>query len=611
MKAGGNPPQDSTDAYLDWALATDFRYVLRKSGNDAFGGTEPIGLLIEWLSVEAATAAVDIVKELKLHVPALYGGSNESKVRRVWSMSVPARRVAELLDATKKLVMQVELAAPLTGTGPINEDFRARYRQSDQEILAAVLDDGCAFANSRFLQADQTRILWLWNQDKEAVGAPLTHVFGPTPNCDFGYGGQFGQTDLQHLIDGANGQQDVVYERVGLRGLRRSAAHGPHVMDKLCGAEDWQIAFVQFPQAGIDDPSGRWLARYALDGLHYVLECAGANTRKVVVNISWGPQTGPHDGSSVLERAIDHLVDEQRALNRELIVALPAGNTFGARAHAQIDNCAGGAVHWVVPPDGRTPAFLEVWWPRGVEPCDVRLRITPPSGAAVVIRFGKRWRQKTWFAKLKKVGCSTMALVIVHPTEEGDAKWRGRHGVWTIEVLPTQSAIDGVADVYVARANHNMGARRRARASFLTDAALEAGRFVQPDQRMDEVLGSAVRRSGSLNGLATGEKTFVAASYQFSDFASSPYSSSGGSRGSRGAPDYACVGDHSAAAVGVRATGVRSGTRVRLVGTSTASPQLGRKLANEDRAVFSPLPPVPESALRIGAGRLWPDEPIV
>ena len=490
--------------------------------------------------------------------------------------------------------------------------------QPDKEILVGILDDGCAFANTCFQSASmETRVLWLWNQDKNAGGFPLDKISGPSGFCNFGYGGQWSAPDLNEMLVEELDGQSAVYVRARLPGLRRSAAHGPHVMDLLCGnrvvsdpISESDIVFIQFPLRGIDDPSGRWLARYAMDGLHYIIECAGQDTDTIVVNLSWGPQTGPHDGTSVLERAIDDLVDEQYSLGRRLIISLPAGNSHGSRAHAEVDYRSGGRLHWVVPPDGHTPAFFEVWWPAGVSPADARLRVAPPGGAAVDIEPGKPWNELKWYARLKSVGASTMALIVAHPTEYRDAQRRGEHGLWTIEFKPGQADVDGQIHTYVARADHNMGARRRAKANYLSDTALEDARFASPSTRFADVVGSTIRRAGTLNGIATGDYSIVAAGYRHSDSAAAPYSSSGPTRGTRSGPDFAFVTDTSSTIPGIRATGVRSGTKIRLVGTSMASPQLARQLVNGLRSKV-PVPDPPNAAQRFGGGRIQPDPGIV
>lgn len=601
---------DNCDLYFEWGYDTQFEFVFRDD-------KDSIGLLIEWRNYETAQRAVEEAKRLQIFVPNIYSGHSEGegavKIRLIWAITVPKAQLDSFLNVVFHLADRIELAAPVTES-PF-ESANLLASKSKGKVLAAVLDDGCSFANAQFRQLNGTRVIWLWNQNADAGGAPLSVGNGPSSAANFGYGGQLSKADLDKIFPLSESTQDETYREAGLPGLRRAASHGTHVMDLLAGEESWEIAFVQFPQAGIDDPSGLWLKRYALDGLHYAVECAGKNTTTIVANISWGPQTGPHDGSSILETAIETLIAEQKGLPqpRALVVSLPAGNSFGSQSHARIDYANGGQVDWLVPPDGEVPAFIELWWPHGVPMGDVCLRVTPPSGPSVSIAPGKTIAtDKTWWVKLKTIGQSAKALVVVHPTG-GFAKTatRGQHGRWKIEIDPTPSGADGDIHVYVARADHNMGARRRAKGSYLSDAALEVGRYVAPSKRFDEVANSAIRRSGTMNGIATGASTYTAAGYIYHPLESSAYSSSGPTRGTATKPDFACVTDRSAARPGIRASGVRSGTKTVLVGTSTAAPQLGRKIVHNLPPPPPPIKPVPYRKERVGAGCLPPDSLLV
>jgi hypothetical protein len=479
--------------------------------------------------------------------------------------------------------------------------------------MMAVLDDGCAFANDRFRTQTGTRVLWVWNQDDNAKGGPLNGVL-PSANVNFSYGAQWSNTDLDAIHAAVGGSQEEAYRQAGLPSLRRSAAHGSHVLDLLAGADPDEdelsdIVFVQFPQEGIDDPSGQWLKHFAADGLFYITECAGDDTETIVANISWGPQTGPHDGSYVLENYIEWLIKDQWDNHgRTLIVTLAAGNSFSARAHAQVDYAAGGTFEWILPPDGKIPAFVEFWWPKPVTPAQARLRVVPPSGPPTDVLFNPPppLPDAPWWAEITNVGGWTTALLVVNPTG-GRQGVNGPHGLWRIEIDETVGGIAADIDVYVARADHNMGSRRQAKASYLTDDKLEEHRFVAPSKRYKEAQGSKIRRAGTLSGIATGPTPKVAAGYVLKTEEPAPYSSSGPTRGARRGPDYAMVTDRSAARPGVRGAGVRTGTKFRLVGTSTAAPQLGRRLAANNL----PNPPPPPDPERTGKGRVPPSDDLV
>jgi len=93
----------------------------------------------------------------------------------------------------------------------------------------------------------------------------------------------------------------------------------------------------------------------------------------------------------------------------------------------------------------------------------------------------------------------------------------------------------------------------------------------------------------------------VAGGYILSDGRKSSYASAGPARdGPRSGPDFALPCDESHALKGIRAGGNRSGGLFRLVGTSTAAPQLGRYVGTAIPAPTNTTNPKEET----GAGDL-------
>jgi hypothetical protein len=585
-------PGDPIDLYLRWGLVYGF--------GSLFKLPDSVGLLIQWKSSEAAQEAVRFVHPAEASLPAIYlmPRGKPEQIPPFWSITVPVKSLGSFLDAVKDLALTIKLAAPVTPS-TLATSQNVAPALSTKKTLMAVLDDGCAFANASFRDPGGTRVIWLWNQNTNALGAPV---------MPFGYGGQWSKADLD-LFFPAGGTQDEAYRDAGLPGLRRSAAHGTHVMDLLAGEDPTSsnssdIVFVQFPKEGIEDPTGLWLERYAWDGLLYVVANAGAATKRIVVNISWGPQTGPHDGTYQLEAYIDWLIQVEKSIGHELIVTLPAGNSFSAKAHGQVSYRLGGSVDWILPPDGEIQTFVEFWWPKSVLPVNAHLQVIAPGQAPVNLVVGSNPPPPPpdpgWRAELGQVGSSTRALVTVNATAAKSGV-KGRDGRWQFVIPATAGGAPKPVDIYVARSDHNMGAQRRAKASYLTDAGVQKQRFVAASDRYKEATGSAVRRAGTLNGIATGKNTFVAAGYVLEDRQAGPYSSSGPTRGPRKGPNFAMMTDRSEARPGIRAAGVRTGTKVLLVGTSTAAPQLGRMLAKATKP--PPKNPDPE---RTGMGELDP-----
>lgn len=156
-------------------------------------------------------------------------------------------------------------------------------------------------------------------------------------------------------------------------------------------ATQWPIIFVQLPTRSILDTSGGSLGVHVLDGLEYIVNRAKlldqapaddrsaypddgsrwpalkddfgriANAPRVVINVSYGAVAGPHDGTSIIERAMAALVDRQPYT----WICLAAGNAHRTKTHARMTLEPGVEKFflWTVPPDNPLQSFLEIWLP--------------------------------------------------------------------------------------------------------------------------------------------------------------------------------------------------------------------------------------------------------
>lgn len=409
------------------------------------------------------------------------------------------------------------------------------------------------------------------------------------------------------------------------------SSHGVHVLSWLAGqppvagagldhdeASRCPLVLVNVPSAAVDDPTGRWLGRYVLEGLDFmVAQALALNARKLVVNISWGPQTGPHDGSSLLEQALGQCIDRAQAQGLEMHVVLAAGNSRESRAHAQFDAAQGcEQLTWVVPPAGLAPFFLELWWPAGTDVSQVGVTVQAPDGTRMAHRgagvasqpqaSSQAHPQSHWVVlphptlhptlhPMQQHGSLSrpMALLALNPT--GAATGAAAHGRWLISV-PGLAGVRGQVQVRVARQAANMGGRYRGADSFLDDPTYGQQRWRR--RPGTPAPGLLVCREGTLSGLctATHPQVHVAAGAIWSTGEPAAYSSQGSSGVQR--PDWALPTDDTPLLQGVLGAGARSGSAVRLVGTSMAAPQLARLLLNGT----PPLPAAQPWDPRLGQG---------
>ncbi len=400
------------------------------------------------------------------------------------------------------------------------------------------------------------------------------------------------------------------------------------------------IHFVQLPSRAVLDTSGGSLSGFALDGIHRAVRTAVRQKRPaVVVNLSYGTHSGPHDGTSMFERALKDLLtvydgqDGRPALH----VVLPAGNTHLFRCHAngtlavRSEQAASGprpvgvsqqhcrTLYWKVPPDDETDSFLEIWFGGDIgltDPVTVTL-VAPDGNTKRTVRRGEasEWteddvlRAALVYPQSPAQGLNgTMVLVALAPNVrradfgEGD-RYKGTttskdprdglkrvamespSGVWQV-ILENEGPTPIPFHAWVQRDDAAPGRQRsakgyRGRQSYLLDP--EAAGPVNP--------------CFTLSGIATGWhpswRLWVVGAMDETG-ALSRYSAAGPSRDGCGhteGPDVVMTVDISRNQPGRLVGGVMAGSRVRLSGTSIGAAIFSRML-NHALTVGGPLWPI-------------------
>jgi hypothetical protein len=494
------------------------------------------------------------------------------------------------------------------------------------------------------------RAIWDQEQGRPPVKIDNYTAFGKKPP-DFKYGLEYrrhsepvggtlprhsglDEWTALHLTPAGSIDEDSCYANAQFKRLASQQSHGAHVMDVLAGsvptssrigpskpgvdrrdppswapgrpagdpACDADVVFVQFPENCIRDATGVWLKSYVLDGIRYILSFADPNyTDHVIINLSYGPTTGPHDGTAELEAALTALVAEYNGTHRKprLEIVLPAGNAYLSEGHVDFvnDDEEPGEVEWTwrLPPDNTVLCFAEIWMDEA-DAEDVYVSLTSPSGVVYTptptappppgvdpppagVDVPLVWGNQTMW----QLHVDHTNIAPDHPTIAPNTR-AAESGDYTIKVAGIPE--NAHAHAYVARTDPNMGVRTGAKRSCFVDSNWEqtraaAASCTRVDGEFDKT-GSLVHRDGTLNGIATAKKhrVRVAGGYILANGRKSTYSSAGPARhGPRVGPDNVLPCDESYALEGIRAGGTRSGSVFRLIGTSTAAPQLGRQAA--------------------------------
>jgi hypothetical protein len=508
------------------------------------------------------------------------------------------------------LVRRFEIGLPIVPISTADDGDKMHHislgTSGHHPPVLAVIDDGLPIAHPRLLgPAGQSTCLALWDQDARPASGVLT-----PPGLDYGrfFSAERIGTALGHpgRTPGAPVDDARVYESFGLTRLRRSWTHGSAVLGLAAlgaghtATQAPSFIGVQLPRRTSDDTSGLSLAVHVLDALHFVLDQADAAAARagqspgaVVANLSFGRFAGAHDGSGMLCSAIDALLEGRNNAGLPFAVVLPAGNgqLMRGRARSEIPSCETRALTWRIQPDDRTPSFVELW-PTRKDPLTVSglsVSLRSPAGVdcgpvgsdqqAVMCDGAGRPIATVIHLSRSAAGDGAMILVAVSPTFTFEPARipTAPAGSWTI-TLHNCGAQQVDVDAWIQRDDRFAGAALGGRQSRFEDR--DYARFDPLGRPQDEdpkCVTASVRRSETLNPIATGRYPVVVGARTHAPVHASRYSAASVGK----PPQVNAVADLSAAHPGIRTLGTRGGPLVRASGTSLAAPQVARWLLNQ------------------------------
>jgi hypothetical protein len=633
---------DGQDPYLVWAEADDFAGYAQRHRDH--GPIKWLPIVIELADDATVQTLVDASHTRWLQIPQVY--LNVPGLRYCSARVKPAffERLRKR-PAFKQLIERFELGLPVgshthairnpceaAGKAPTPPSSQAPESRLLTGKVLGLIDGGLAIANATFLNRQGgSRVKHFWRQDSCYSGpwpsqnqdgdghVPLDSLrAGPTPD-DLGYGHELDAAAIDKAMTrytpkGGALDEEALYRHFQLWDLARPVNHGTHVMSLAAGvdtphmpsndnASRCDLVAVQLDWSNIQDTSGGAMNVSVLDGLMYILaRCAPS--AEMVVNISWGTLAGPHDGSSILEAAMDQLID---LLDGRLQITVPAGNAYQSRTHANHTLAPGTScpLHWRVQPDDRTQSFLEIWLPDGAD--QVMIELTPP-GASTPLPALRPGQAGIWtgnstsragpplcaliYPQRSALGVNgTCALITLAPTFSLEKTvTTAPFGVWEVK-LSNESPGDVTFDAYIERDDVALGQHTGARQSYFEDAHYDTsgnlGSFIDHASNP-----TPIRRSGTFNSLSTGQRTVsVGGTRRQADAGSrfaryspqnpDPDAARPQRHGVKKVPDTLQPSDNNAVLWGVQGAASLSGSMVRLAGTSSSAPQQARALINE------------------------------
>jgi hypothetical protein len=269
-----------------------------------------------------------------------------------------------------------EAALPTAALDPSVGDGRG--------VLVGVCDWGLDFTHANFRNEDgTTRIEVLW--DQRGSGDPLA----PPP---YDIGRRLTRERINAALKDPDPPRALGYHAAsGDPG--NNGAHGTHVTDILCGnrrepgsqvglATASDIAFVHLAAQQLDELGNLGDSVGLLEGLDFIRRQAGG--RPCVLHLSAGKTGGPHRGDTLLERAVDAMLEQPG-----IVLVQSVGNYADAamHTHARVGPDQQHTLNWVTPERDRTPNELEIWY-SGHDVFDVTL--VSPDGRDFTVPLDNR-----------------------------------------------------------------------------------------------------------------------------------------------------------------------------------------------------------------------------
>ncbi len=241
------------------------------------------------------------------------------KFGNIWSLQLPLQKLCNLESI--QCIQYLELATR-ANAARFKNDIERQFTSVDKVqnglqnslpmnysgkgVVVGIVDIGFQGNNPTFFNANgsATRIVRWWQQSNK----------NGTPPSGFSYGTEL--TDSTSII---NANDDDGVHGTHVAGIAAGSGHTTPGLKYRGMAPEADLVFVSIKYAN-DTLGGSALGDYVvanstiLDAYQYIFNYAQSVGKPAVINLSWGMHTGPHDGTSLFDKATENLVGKGKIL---------------------------------------------------------------------------------------------------------------------------------------------------------------------------------------------------------------------------------------------------------------------------------------------------------
>ncbi len=299
-----------------------------------------------------------------------------TRAGRIWTVKVPVNRMNDFVHTAGIRYIQLDepvrpsldKARKTTRVDSVHGGYDLPMAYSGKDVVVGVIDFGFDYNHPTFYDTTHTtyRIKQVWQMNGTAA-----------PPSGYSYGKEI--TDAAAIR--AEGTDDPKQNHgTSVGGMAAGSGFGSSATSSLRFrgmAYDADIVMVGVRR---DSIGGQWIEGSFsdfLDGVKYIFDYATAVGKPCVVNISWGSQSGSHDGTSLFNEACNTLSGPGK------IIVMSAGNDGQDKIHlSKTFTAADTAIHTFLTfnPTTYQRTWIDVWGQPGKTFCT---RVTLYDGAGV------------------------------------------------------------------------------------------------------------------------------------------------------------------------------------------------------------------------------------
>lgn len=254
------------------------------------------------------------------------GAQVDLKAGDIWTVQVPVDQVLPFtrlsgisyIQLDEPVFPKLDQARRTTRVDSVHKGINLPLRYSGKNVVVGVIDFGFDYNHPTFYDTLGTsfRIRKVWELNSNG-----------TPPAGFTYGRELGDTTT---IKASTTDNALQTHGTSVAGMAAGSGYGSLTNNRFRGmAYDADLVLVGVRR---DTIASQWMQGGFSDfanGIGYILNYATSVSKPAVVNISWGSQSGAHDGTSLFNQACDNLSGPGK------IIVMSAGNEGQEHIHLQ------------------------------------------------------------------------------------------------------------------------------------------------------------------------------------------------------------------------------------------------------------------------------------